>query len=307
VAGNYEFEYLSNAKCVLEMINVHDYIADSNLFKKFKVDDVLFVEYTCLVNDTRSDIWSHLNYFAYVLGGKKKWKTSRNEYMAESGDALFIKKGATNVYQYFEEKFFVLFIFVSDDFIRNVIRKNGLKPQGNNDHEPDADTVIPLKVDEICTSYFHSILQYFSQPEPPSELLLRTRFEELILSALTRKKNHDLVSYFHSLCRKNDSLLRDVMESSFHKNLPLEAFARMCAKSLSAFKRDFETCYGTAPGKWLIEKRLEHSKYLLETTTENIDDVMRESGFVNMSHFIRVFRNKFGVTPYQFKKTEQSV
>jgi AraC-like DNA-binding protein len=58
--------------------------------------------------------------------------------------------------------------------------------------------------------------------------------------------------------------------------------------------------YQTTPGKWLMEKRLEYSKYLIETTDMNIEGVCIESGFENRSHFIRVFKNKFGLTPGRF-------
>jgi|GEM_PF-3871141 len=54
------------------MVNLQDYILKSELFKTFEVDELLFVEYRCLINDHQSDIWTHHNYLAYVLGGKKK-------------------------------------------------------------------------------------------------------------------------------------------------------------------------------------------------------------------------------------------
>ena len=52
--------------------NLQDYIQNHKRFNTLTVDGVLFVEYQCLVEDQEADIWTHDNYFAYVLGGKKK-------------------------------------------------------------------------------------------------------------------------------------------------------------------------------------------------------------------------------------------
>jgi AraC-like DNA-binding protein len=46
-----------------------------------------------------------------------------------------------------------------------------------------------------------------------------------------------------------------------------------------------------------MEKRLGYSKYLIETTDMNIDEVCIESGFENRSHFTRVFKTRFDLTP----------
>ncbi len=58
------------------------------------------------------------------------------------------------------------------------------------------------------------------------------------------------------------------MELNFFSNLSLTEFARLSARSLSAFKKEFTRIYNTTPGKWLMEKRLEYSYYLLETTVK---------------------------------------
>lgn len=93
------------------------------------------------------------------------------------------------------------------------------------------------------------------------------------------------------------------MEDNFAYNLTLEEFARLCGRSLTTFKRDFAEAYHTSPGKWLIQKRLKYSKYLLETTDKNVTELAFECGFENTSHFIKVFRQTFGLTPLQYKKS----
>lgn len=288
------------------MVNLPDFVSTSNHFRKFEVDDLLFVEYTCLADDIKSEIWSHTNYFAYVTGGQKMWKTSKNEYLVKDGDLIFVKKGATCVYQYFEAKFYVLFVFIPDNFIADVIKKHGIKSRGAR-WKPinETDKVILLESNEIFSTYFNSLLSYFRQSNPPSKALLNTKLEELILSIVHYGTDSQLAHYFGEVCGNTNLSMQLVMESNFNKNLSLREFARLCAKSLSAFKRDFFSLYGNSPGRWLTEKRLEYSKYLLEITADDIEEIIIESGFTNMSHYVRVFKEKFGITPLQYRKAEQ--
>jgi AraC-like DNA-binding protein len=97
------------------------------------------------------------------------------------------------------------------------------------------------------------------------------------------------------------------MEANFFSNLSMEEFAKLCARSLSGFKQDFKNIYHTTPGKWLLEKRLEYSRYLLKTTGNSLDEICTGSGFENLSHFIRVFKNKYGLTPGKYKNHDVSV
>ena len=53
------------------MINLYDYITDSRMFKKFQLDDLLFVEYHCFIEDLKSGFWTPCNYLIYILTGKK--------------------------------------------------------------------------------------------------------------------------------------------------------------------------------------------------------------------------------------------
>jgi len=85
--------------------------------------------------------------------------------------------------------------------------------------------------------------------------------------------------------------------------MKLEEFAHLSGRSLSSFKKDFINTFNSPPGKWLQKRRLEHAKYLLELTDKNINELAFETGFENTSHFIRIFRQTYGVTPLQFKKT----
>jgi len=95
--------------------------------------------------------------------------------------------------------------------------------------------------------------------------------------------------------------IEKVIHDNFQYNLKIEAFAKLCGRSLSTFKRDFKNIFHTTPSKWLKNKRLEYAKSLLHKSDLNINQICYESGFINCSHFVKSFKDKYKSPPYQYK------
>jgi len=282
------------------MSNFYDALVNTKVFKKFKVDELLFVEYKCFDEGITTELWTHNNFFSFILNGRMLWKTNNKKYIVHKGETYFVKKGAIKVETFPKENFCDLIVFVPDDFIKGVIEKYKI-PCAPEKTRSKIDSVISLESDEVLTSYFESLLAYFAKPEPPSSSLLKLKFEELILNILSSEKKYPVISYFKELFECSKIPVREIMEKNFTSSLSLDEFARLCGRSLSTFKRDFIKIYNEPPGTWLLNKRLDFAKFLLETTNKNIYEIVFESGFKNRSHFIRVFKNKFGTTPFRSK------
>ncbi len=283
------------------MFNLFEFVSGNSLFKQFKVNDLLFLEYKCVADQSAVKVWSKYNYFLFVVRGKKMWQSSRAKYCIGEGEAIFVKKGANIIHQFFEEGFCSLMIFVPDDFISRVIKESN-EPQPPCDME-NTDSVIRINLDKVLTAYFPSILSYFAQDKQPSGNLLVIKLKELILDILLSSHNEALCNYFRSLCHKTKTSLREIMELNFIYNLKLEEFACLSGKSITSFKKDFIKTFNCTPGKWLMKRRLEHAKFLLEVTDKNINELVFETGFENASHFIRVFRQAYSLSPLQYKKS----
>ncbi|MFO7447560.1 MAG: AraC family transcriptional regulator [Ignavibacteriaceae bacterium] len=288
------------------MLNVFDYIAGSRIFKKFKVDELLFVEYKCLIEETKIGIWSHNNCLVYVLGGKKKWKTRDKEYLVEGGEAIFIKKGAYTAHQYFDDDYCALLIYIPDEFIKSVV---GKYLHGKPAVKPgiQENPIMRIHIDESLHGYFYSLLSYFPKPVSPPEKLLYLKFEELIFNILSNPVHNEIAEYFMQVHSNSKISIREIMEANFTFNMSLTEYARLCGRSLSSFKTEFCSIFKVPPGKWLIQKRLEYGRFLLETTNKSITEIAFESGFKNYSHFIRTFKEVYSITPLKFKSSALTV
>ncbi len=95
--------------------------------------------------------------------------------------------------------------------------------------------------------------------------------------------------------------LQSIMSENFLYNLKVEEFAKLCGRSLSAFKRDFRSLYNTTPSRWIKSKRLEHAKTLLLESDLNINQISYDCGFINSSHFVKSFKEKYSLPPLQYR------
>ncbi len=284
------------------MVNLYTKIENSNFFPKFQVSELLFVEYTCMQEETKFGLWSHNNYFAFISAGKKMWKSIYNSYEVDEGDIIFVKKGANLTHQFFDEKFCAIFMFIPDDFIKSFLKKNSALLNTSQKDLSHQDAVLRIQPDELLEIYYHSIQSYLSLSQKPNEQLLLLKFEELLLSLFANKKHQHLTDYFISLCQNQEHQMCMVMEENFAYNLKLENYAQLCHKSLSTFKNCFKKHYHTTPAVWLKNKKLSLALHHVFTTDVSISQISLECGFEDTSHFIRVFKEKYHLTPLQYRQ-----
>lgn len=281
------------------MLNIYDYISNIDYCKTFKVGDLLWVEYKCMLSDAPVAYWTHKNYFAYILSGSTKYKCGDQEYVVKTGDGLFIRKGTYVATVSGNTDYCALVIFVSDEFVRKVSEKYSHAAREGSG--TDVNAIFPVDMDESLTAYFHSVLSYFPRAAAPCDDLLKIKFEELLLNIFTGEKNNSLRACLRGMRDSGKISIRDVMEGSFMFPMSLEEFARLSARSLSSFKADFQEIYKVSPGKWLIRRRLGYARQLLENTDDAVGEVAFKSGFKNTAHFVKVFKETYGMPPMKYR------
>ena len=88
---------------------------------------------------------------------------------------------------------------------------------------------------------------------------------------------------------------------NFQENITIEDIANHCFYSKSYFMKFFKETMGVSFIQYLNDYRLEIAAKLLTTTTDNILDIAFHTGFNNISYFNRCFKNKYGVSPGQYR------
>lgn len=278
------------------MFNFYEKIVSDPIYhRQLSCGDRLITKYNCPLDNKMQGIWSQHNYIAYVMEGRKIWHTAHGSYDLRKGSCVFVRKGACIVEQFFESVFCIVLFFVSDEFVCDVLKSKAtpLTKAGRK-----FETIMPVERNEAIDAFFYSMMPYFGSAKHPDPSLLELKFREIILTIADNPGNSELQSFFSSLLNQPQAVsLQQIMNDNYCYNLRLEEYAQLTNRSLSAFKRDFQKQFDTTPGKWLLEKRLNHAMHLLSNMNKTVSEAAFESGFENPSHFSRAFRQHFGVAP----------
>ncbi len=85
------------------------------------------------------------------------------------------------------------------------------------------------------------------------------------------------------------------------KDVSIEDLARLTHRSLTSFKKEFRRYFQMPPHKWYIRQRLMHSRLLLISTSKSISEIGVECMFPNTSHFIKLFKKEYQMTPAAYR------
>jgi AraC-like DNA-binding protein len=279
---------------ILERVNANEFVINDLLFAKFYRKEAAKI----------TEPWRSTDHIVYVVSGRKTWRSSSGTVTAEQGQAVFIKKGVRTVEKFCDENYSAMVFFITNDFVRGIVDELvGNRANQTIDNIPK-ESEIKLNIDNGLASYFQSMAAYFASKDKLHDSILLLKLKELIMSIYVGDDNHDITDYFQSLTHFRSPSIIETMELNFRKNLSMNEFAQLCHRSYSSFKRDFQSQYSESPGKWLLNKRLDYSVFLLLSSEKRVSDIVIDSGFVDISHYSKAFKKKFGDSPTIYRKNQ---
>jgi AraC-like DNA-binding protein len=269
--------------------------------RKFEIGELLFARFTCPPTESWEGSWAEHDRLVHIASGSNTLRTASGTWELGPGDTLFLKKGACFLRHSDPQELCLFMYFIPDDFVRAAVREMAPELPALPPPADTRDRVIRVRSDAGVQAFLQAMAVFFNSEDAPPELLLKLKLKELIASIVVSSTNAALSSYLRILARDDAPAIQAIMEENCCHNLSLEAFAKLCRRSLSTFKREFRQHYGVAPGRWLLERRLECSARLLASTNMSVTDVVFECGFEQPSHFSRAFKAKYGRTPSEYR------
>lgn len=133
----------------------------------------------------------------------------------------------------------------------------------------------------------------------------------LFLKVLELMSKHREVSYlssegFMSSVRprqeKRMNAVYDFITNNFMHEISLKDIAEKAHMNPSSFSRYFRQCTGKSLTRFLHDIRIGYACKLLIQADMNIAQIVFESGFRNQAHFNKIFLEKMGVTPLEYRK-----
>lgn len=93
--------------------------------------------------------------------------------------------------------------------------------------------------------------------------------------------------------------------NEYHTNISLDDLCRHFGRSRSHISHLFKKTSGKSIREYCNSLKLEDAKKLLEETERSITEIAFDTGFNDTAYFINIFRNKYGITPLQYRKTSR--
>ncbi|MDR1550495.1 MAG: AraC family transcriptional regulator [Hungatella sp.] len=92
------------------------------------------------------------------------------------------------------------------------------------------------------------------------------------------------------------------VEQHYSSPLSVEEVSGACGMSQSHFMRFFKKTMGMPFTAYLNDYRLTMASRLLLSSEDSILTIAGDTGFNNLSYFNRIFKEKFGITPREFRR-----
>lgn len=215
--------------------------------------------------------------FIYTVSGRITYTFTAPEYhdiTVSTGQLVFIPKGTIYYATYLEEQ--------TETKIVQFDVKSGALPTYLS---------YPCEIEfadagEQINSFFKPIKNHvFGHP-----FYYRSRFYELLW------KIDESFSKIPTKYKKLQPAISEINEH-YNENEKVSYYAELCNMSEVGFRRLFHEHTGLSPVEYRNDIRLANAKIKLQSGEYNVSEVAEESGFTNLSFFIRLYKKKYGITP----------
>ena len=235
----------------------------------------------------------------YLCSGELDLIAPDQKYHLKKGDTFFVKRNhlVRKVKRPSEngEPFKGLFLQLKMPFLKGMLNERNITVPLVSDPATANSTYVMLKKHPFLNGLFASLEQYFDALQYPSKELMETKLREAVFTLLQLRP--DLGQVLFDFAEPWKINLEEFMNKNYKCDLTIEEFAHYTGRSLSTFKKDFARIFDLTPSRWIVKRRLEEAKCLMEKQGKKPVDVYLEVGFKNLSHFSTAFKREFGVTP----------
>ncbi len=238
----------------------------------------------------------------YVTEGVAEFTIAQKTYQVDAHTLVFVNNFESHKSTIVLTPYRRYFMLLSQEYLRNYINDPVLlsifKQRPNAFHH-----LIKLEDThhQIIQNYFHTMQNEFVTNKQYSHDIIGSTIN-LMLIHLFRNYNDSFPSKTPNATLQLVSKVEKYIESNYTDDISLKRMSEDFNIDMYYLSRLFKDITGFGFKEYLIAQRLSYAKELLINTNETITYVCTTCGFNSINHFIRIFKEKVGRTPLQFRK-----
>ena len=237
--------------------------------------------------------------FVYILKGKIHCYDGTTDQVLATNECYLFRKDY--LVKYYEKKgeLELVRVCLEERFLKRFQEKH----KAFTTKIRTSEILFLLNKTELTTNYVESLTPYYHSGEI-DEPFADVKKEELLLILLQNQP--ELAGIFFDYRSPEKVDLQAFMNRNYKFNVNIDRFAYLTGRSLSAFKRDFVQVFDDTPSRWLVARRLQEARFLIDQKDKKPTEIYLDLGFEDLSHFSHAFKNRFGLTPSELlaqKKT----
>ena len=147
-------------------------------------------------------------------------------------------------------------------------------------------------------SFFNLIFDEVRSQKPLYQLKTCASILSLIAEVLTRERRKEQPNYYE----KTVARAKYLMESNVYSAINLPAISEQLGVSTSRLNEIFKTYTSMTPYQYFIQIKIHKAESLLEQEDISIKEAAFRTGFEDQYYFSRLFKNKTGVSPSEWRR-----
>lgn len=145
------------------------------------------------------------------------------------------------------------------------------------------------------------------QERKPEYQTLCLAYMDIIMVQLMRNASVSVTqTHAHFPTNRQCASVRQYIDQHYKENITLDLLAEKVSINKYYMAHAFKREYGVSPINYLIACRIREGKRLLAETDYSLSHIAAVLGFSSSSYFSQRFRNAEGISPTEYRKTNQA-
>lgn len=153
-------------------------------------------------------------------------------------------------------------------------------------------------------AYLNIMLEEISRKEDNYEAVCQNLLEVLLICML-RNDNLSIIQNSNTLLSRECVQIKNYLDAHYSENITLDTLVEITHMNKYYMVHAFTRYAGLSPINYLLQKRIQEGKALLESTTYSIAQISTLLGFSSQSYFSQAFKKATGKTPIAHRNEYQ--